>query len=90
MRNNGREIQLQLDRILSVGIGSEVVAILPPLFDVGVGVTGAAFRAACSRAFGIRELGNARSQVIHRGLIKRKHASERAPFRSHVRDRHSR
>ncbi len=90
MWNDRLEIEFKLDRILGVGIGAEFAAIFPPLLDIGVCVTGPALRAARSRAFRIGELGNARAQVVHGCFIERKNACQRAPFCSHVRNRHSR
>jgi hypothetical protein len=74
MRNDSRKIQLQLDRVLRVGISAKVVSIFPPLVDIGIGVTGATRRTARSRAFWIGEFRNTRAQIIHCHSIKWKHA----------------
>ena len=90
MRNDCGEIELKLDRVFRVGVGAEFASIFPPIVDIGVGVTGATLRAARSRAIRIGELGDARAQIIHSHFIEWKHACERAPFRRHVGNGHSR
>src|SRR5439155_6082500 len=90
MRNNGCEIKFEFDGVLTVGVGAEYAAILPPLIDVGVGVAGATLGTARAWAFVTRELANARAQIIHRHLIKWKHARQRAPLGGHVGDGHPR
>ena len=49
VRNDSREIELQLDGVFGVGVGAEFGSILPPLVDIGVRVTGATLRTARSR-----------------------------------------
>ncbi len=90
MRDDSREIELKLDRILCVVIGAKVAAIFPPRIDVRICVTRATLLTAFSRAFWIRELRHTRAQIIHRHFIERKHARERAPFGGHVGDGHAR
>ena len=90
MRNHGRKIKFEFDGVIRVRVGAQFASILPPRIDVGVGVTGATLRAARSRAFGIRELADARAQIIHRHFIEWKHAGQRAPLGGHVGDGHAR
>ena len=90
MRNHGRQIKVKLDGVVRIRVCAQLASILPPFIDVGVRVAGATLRTARSRTFWIRELANARAQIIHCHLIKWKHARQRAPFGGHVGDGHAR
>ena len=90
MRNHGRQIEFKLDGILRVGLGVQLVPIFPPPIDVGVRVTRATLSTACSGALRIGKLGHARTQIVDCHFIEWKHTCERAPFGSHVGDRHPR
>ena len=90
VRNYGRQIEFEFDRVVGIHVGAQVAAIAPPRINVGVGVAGATLGAARSRAPGLGQLTDARVQIIHRHFIKWKHAGERAPFGRHVGDGHAR
>ncbi len=90
MRNHGRQIKFKFDGVVRVRISAELASILPPRIDVGVGVAGATLGTTRAWAFVTRELANARPQIIHRHLIERKYAGQRAPFGGHVGDGHAR
>jgi len=39
MWNHGRHIEFQFDSVLSVGVGADLAAILPPGVDIGVRIS---------------------------------------------------
>src|SRR5207302_9204533 len=49
--NNRPQVEFKLDGVLSIRIGAYVLANLPPLIDVGVGVTATTLPTAGSRVF---------------------------------------
>ncbi len=89
MRNHGRKIKIKFNRVARVRVSAKLASIFPECIDVRVGVTGTTLEAARSRAFGIRELADARAQIIHCHFIKWKHARQRAPLGGHVGDGHA-
>ena len=90
MRNHGCQIKFKFNCVGRVRVSARRASILPPRIDVGVGVAGPTLRAARSRALRIYEFAHARAQIIHRHLIKWKHACQRAPLGGHVGDGHTR